>query len=81
MKETENIKALSKIAQGKTVCIVSVHAGQGLRSRLATMGLVPKIKIKVVHNGRQGPFVVSVKHSRMVLGRGVADKIMVKDPT
>jgi len=41
------------------------------------MGLLPKIQITVVQNGGRGPFVVSIKNSRMVLGRGVADKIMV----
>jgi ferrous iron transport protein A len=40
--------------------------------------LLPGTQIKVLHNGRFGPFVISIKNSRMAIGRGVADKIMVK---
>jgi Fe2+ transport system protein FeoA len=35
------------------------------------------VEITVINNGHPGPFVVSVKGSRMMLGRGMADKIMV----
>jgi Fe2+ transport system protein FeoA len=36
------------------------------------------VEITVISNGHPGPFVVSVKGSRMMLGRGMADKIMVR---
>jgi ferrous iron transport protein A len=41
------------------------------------MGLLPKTQVTVVRNGRPGPLVISVRDSKMVLGRGMADKIMV----
>jgi Fe2+ transport system protein FeoA len=41
------------------------------------MGLVPNVEITVVRNAHPGPFVISVRDSKMMLGRGVADKIMV----
>lgn len=75
--EAENIRPLSQVAEGQTVSIVSIAAGRGLRNRLVTMGLLPKTQICVVRNGRSGPFVISIKNSRMALGRGVADKIIV----
>jgi len=75
--ETTIARPLSQVAEGETVCIVGVGTGRGLRGRLAAMGLLPKTRIRVVRNGRSGPFVVSVKNFRMALGRGVADKIMV----
>ncbi len=75
--EVENTKPLSQVAEGQTVTVAGIQGGRGLRSRLTAMGLLPKIQITVVQNGGRGPFVVSIKNSRMVLGRGVADKIMV----
>jgi Fe2+ transport system protein FeoA len=48
-----------------------------MRVRLTSLGLVPKTQVTVVHNGRSGPFVISVKNSKMALGRAVVDKIMV----
>ncbi len=73
----KTIRPLSEVAEGEVVSVVSVEGGRGLRSRLATMGLLPRTQIKILHNGRFGPFVISVKNSRMAIGRGVADKIMV----
>ena len=65
------------VGEGQTVTLASVDAGQDLKSRLAAMGLLPKTPVTVVRNGGHGPFVVSVRDSRVVLGRGVADKIKV----
>jgi len=59
------------------VKLVAIDAGQGLRSRLLAMGLVPNVRITVVSNNHPGPFVLSVKGTKMVLGRGMAHKIMV----
>lgn len=75
--DVKTIKPLSQVDEGQIVSIVSIGGGRGLRNRLTTMGLLPKIRIRVVHNGRFGPFVIRIKNSRMAIGRGVADKIMV----
>lgn len=75
--EQKKVTPLSMIPSGKTVKLVRVEASRGLNSRLAAMGLLPNVQITVVNNGHPGPFVISVKGSRMMLGRGMADKIMV----
>ena len=75
--EQNKVISLSTIKSGETVKLASVEAGRGLNSRLAAMGLLPNVEITVVSNGHPGPFIISVKGSRMMLGRGMADKIMV----
>jgi ferrous iron transport protein A len=65
------------VAEGEIVSIVEIKGGRGLRGRLTTMGLLPKIQIQVVRNGGSGPFVISIGNTRMALGRGVVDKIIV----
>jgi len=75
--ETQQTKPLSAIRSGEKVRLASVTAGRGLNSRLASMGLLPNVEITVVNNRHPGPFVISVKGSRMMLGRGMAHKIMV----
>ncbi len=75
--EQKKARPLSKVQAGETVKLVGIKAGRGLNSRLASMGLVPNVKIKVVNNSQPGPFVISVKNSKMMLGRGMAHKIMV----
>ena len=75
--ETTITRPLSEVTEGQTVNIIKIDGGRDLRSRLTTMGLLPKTRIKVVRNGKSGPFVISVKNSKMALGRGIVDKIMV----
>lgn len=57
--------------------LVGVNAGRGLQGRLAAMGLVPGVELEVVRSSFRGPFIVSVRGSRVILGRGMAHKIEV----
>jgi len=75
--ENRQLMPLSMVRTGETVKLASINAGQGLNRRLASMGLVPDVEITVVNNAHPGPFVISVKDSKMMLGRGMAHKIMV----
>ncbi len=72
------MRPLSTAKAGEKVRLVRIDAGRGLNSRLASMGLVPNVELKVVSNGHPGPFVLIVKEAKVVLGRGVAQKILVK---
>jgi ferrous iron transport protein A len=62
---------------GRRVRFVSVEACHGLQSRLAAMGLVPGVEIEVLGNSPHGPFLIAVKGSRIMLGRGMAQKIVI----
>ena len=75
--EPGQLRSLSDVQAGETVRLARIEAGRGLNSRLAAMGLVPNVEIKVVNNSHPGPFVISVKDSKMMLGRGMAKKIIV----
>jgi Fe2+ transport system protein FeoA len=75
--EQNQIRPLSTVSTGNTVRLARVQAGRGLNSRLAAMGFVPNAEIRVVSNSHPGPFVVIIKDVKMVLGRGVAQKILI----
>jgi len=54
-----------------------LSGGRGLTSRLAAMGIMPGIKIRVLRNsGRQ--IIVLASDTRVALGKGQADKILVE---
>ncbi len=74
---SEEVKPLSLIKPGKNVRLVSITGGRFLQSRLVSMGLLQGTPIEVVKNRGNGPVIVSVKGSRLVLGRGMAQKILV----
>lgn len=75
--EPNNVRPLSTVRSGERVKLAGIEAGRDLHSRLIAMGLAPNVEITVVRNHHPGPFVIMVKNSRMVLGRGMAHKIMV----
>jgi len=68
---------LGMARSGQTVRVVSVHAGRGLQARLSALGIMPGVEITVMTGNRRGPIVVAVKDSRVVLGRGMAQRIDV----
>ena len=68
---------LSSVPPGGRARLVGVEAGQGLRARLAAMGLVPGARLVMLSNRGGGPAVVEVKGTRLALGRGMARKIQV----
>ena len=68
---------LTMVNPGTKVNIKSIQAGQGLQTRLTSMGFIPGSEIEVIRNDPRGPFIVGVKNSRVILGRGMAHKILV----
>jgi Fe2+ transport system protein FeoA len=42
------------------------------------MGLVPGVEIEVLRNSLRGPFLIALRDSRIILGRGMAQKILVE---
>ena len=68
---------LSAAGCGKSLRLLNVNAGQGLQSRLAAMGLVPGVELEVIANHSRGPLVLAVDESRIMLGRGMAERVVV----
>ncbi len=76
--QEKQTRPLSTARAGESVRVARIDAGRGLNSRLASLGLVANAELRVVSNGHPGPFVLIVKDAKVVLGRGVAQKILVR---
>ncbi|MDD3839523.1 MAG: FeoA family protein [Clostridia bacterium] len=68
---------LSMLGPGEQGVIDNIGWGYRLKKRLEDMGLVPGVKIKIISSQERGALIVCVKDSRLVLGRGMAHKILV----
>jgi Fe2+ transport system protein FeoA len=60
------------------VQVVNVRAGWGLQRKLADMGLTPGVTIRVMNSQTPGPIIIDLRGSRLVLGYGMAQKILVR---
>ena len=68
---------LSMAKNGHRLKIKAIYGGRGLQARLSAMGLIPGMYIEIISNNQRGPLVVRVMGSRIMLGRGMAQKIIV----
>lgn len=68
---------LSMLSPGKRARVTAVHGGYGLNRRLAEMGLSVGAEIVLLRFGG-GPVVVDILGTRLMLGRGMAHRIIVE---
>ena len=62
---------------GKDLRLCQLCRGRRVARRLAELGLTPGVKLRIVQDAG-GPLLVSVRNSRVALGRGIADKLTVE---
>ncbi len=73
-----NFVSLAVVPAGKEVEIVALDGGGNFMHRIAELGLYAGMRIKVVQSAGSGPVIIQVGTSRLALGRGMADKILVR---
>ena len=69
---------LSSVKPGNDVTISDINGGRGIRSKLYSMGLVPGTKLTVLNGNTNGPVMISIRDSRLAIGHGMAQKIIVR---
>jgi len=57
--------------------VKSIHGGEKMTARLATLRLIPGETVKLIQNNHWGPLLVEVKGAKVALGRGMANCIIV----
>lgn len=69
---------LTLASVGEEVRLVDIRGGQDMRKRLADLGFNIGMTLRIIQKDTSGPMILAVKDSRMVLGRGMAQKVMVE---
>ena len=79
LESTTLKKSLTECEKGEEVIVLNVNAGLKAKRRLANLGILPGAKIiKKKDAPFRGPIEVIVKGSSLVIGRGLASKIIVQ---
>jgi DtxR family Mn-dependent transcriptional regulator len=68
---------LSELEGGEACTMRRFAGGRGLMGRCLALGFTPGVVIRMVRNSGTGPVIVSVRDTRVALGRGEAQKMMV----
>lgn len=77
MATREPTLPLHLAANGERVRIIRIDGGREVQRRLNDMGLYEGSCMEIISNNPSGPFVVIVQDTRLALGSGVTQKIMV----
>ncbi|MBN1344250.1 MAG: transcriptional repressor [Phycisphaerae bacterium] len=70
--------SLAKVASGEKVRVVAIGGGTGMQRRLISMGLRMGSVVRRLNTNRFGPVVISIGGTRLALGRGMADRVIVE---
>lgn len=73
--DTTSFRPLPGFPAGVKVRVVRLEGNNGVRSRLCALGLTPGTEVELVAVGR-GPCRLKVRGSDLVLGRGMAEKVL-----
>lgn len=71
-------KSLTDLITGEQGTVLAFEGGRSVNNRLTSLGFTPGVEICVVQNYGRGPLIVTVRGSRVALGRGEAQKIIVQ---
>lgn len=78
LKERVRLMPLSLAQEGERAVVQEFIGGSGAQLRLATLGMRKGDEVEIITNSGEGQLVVAVNATRLALGRGIAQKIMVK---
>ena len=73
-----SVVSLTALNAGERGVVVELTGGQGLLSRITSLGFTPGAEVTVVQNFGRGPIIARVRDARIALGRGEANKIQVR---
>jgi Fe2+ transport system protein FeoA len=69
---------LNMASPNQDVRIVSIRGGFKMKQRLADLGLNQGETIRILQDNGNGALILAVKESRLAIGRGMAQKILVE---
>ncbi|HAM39115.1 MAG TPA: ferrous iron transport protein A [Elusimicrobia bacterium] len=73
------IVSLLNLVENKTGRVVKIEGGHGIQKKLETLGIRNNVKIKKLSSQLMGgPIIINVGQTKIAIGRGIANKIIVE---
>ncbi|MGI5835477.1 MAG: FeoA domain-containing protein [Chloroflexota bacterium] len=77
LTEADEAIPLAQLKPGETGTVYRYTAGRSLMCRCLALGFTPGTPITMVQNAKSGPLIVSIRDTRVALGRGESQKILI----
>ena len=78
---TENSMPLTDATEGDELELVEIRGGAELQHRLTEMSLRVGATFTLTSRVRSGPYMIQVKGTKFMLGRGMIDRVFVRRVT
>ncbi len=78
LEDRSPLVPLHRAKKGEKLIVKELEAGKNMQLRISSMGLKIGDPIEIVSSGFGGQVVIATGENRMVLGKGMAEKIMVQ---
>jgi len=78
LEKRPKLISLSSAKSGEHLTIKKINGGHHIAVRISTMGLRVGDNVEVITNQGRGQMVIAANTSRLVLGRGIAEKILAE---
>ena len=69
---------LADLKPGEHAVLTEIHAGKGTTGRMTSLGFTPGVELEMTQNFGHGPLLVTVRGTRVALGRMEAKNLMVR---
>ena len=69
--------SLEKLENGKRGVVCKIDGGEGARDHLLQLGIVPGVPVRMIQQDKRGPILVEVLGTKVMLGRKIAEKVLV----
>ncbi len=79
LQKGKEVNTMADAAAGKKYKIIKILGGHRLNSRLCAMGLLPGETFRVYAAARGGPLCITVKGSKFAVGRGMVDRVIIRE--
>ena len=76
--QSPSILSLADLKTGERAFFQEILAQKGVVSRLSSLGFTPGVELEMTQNFGFGPLVVSLRGSKVALGRQEARKTLVR---
>lgn len=70
--------SLAELKPGEHAALIEIHAGKGALGRMSSLGFTPGVDVEMIQNYGHGPLIVTVRGTRIALGRLEAEKLLVQ---
>lgn len=76
--DRELLRPLNYVSRNNDVIVKEIAGCKGFRRRMNDLGFILNEPVRIINNTGFGPVILEVKNSRIALGKGEAEKILVK---